>query len=102
MMMEDFEFTTRVKSAGFRLVVVGGDASTHEHLGSTAPWRAYYQARNYLRIGIERRSLRDLYGWTVREAATWLHLLRARDLERLKFRARGVADGLLGRMGVRH
>lgn len=102
MMMEDFEFTTRIKAAGFRVVVVGGDQSIHQHLGSGAPWRGYYQARNHLRICIERRSLRLLFGWVSREVATQGHLLRRFDKTRLALRWAGIRDGLLGRMGRRH
>jgi GT2 family glycosyltransferase len=102
MMMEDIEFTTRVKSAGYRLVVVGGDKTEHQHLGSAAPWRGYYQARNHLRICIERRSLRLFAGWFSREAATQTHLVRHLDRVRLRLRWAGVRDGLLNRMGRRH
>lgn len=99
MMLEDFEFSTRVKAAGFELLVAGGDESEHRHLGSNAPWRHYYQARNLLRIAVDRRSPSLLLGWAVREAATLFALMRSRQFKKLGLRARGARDAVLGRMG---
>lgn len=99
MMLEDFEYTTRAKAAGFRLVVVGGDASEHRHLGSSGSWRGYYQSRNLLRIAIERRSLPLILGWAAREVAIGQKLLTSGQLGRLRLRLRGARDGVLGRMG---
>lgn len=99
MMMEDFEYTTRARRAGYRLVVVGGDTSEHLHLGSSAPWRSYYQARNLLRIALDRRSPTLLMGWTLREIGFAVALLRSRRWSTMALRARGAMDALRGRTG---
>lgn len=101
MMMEDFDITTRIKAAGYRLLVVGGDTSHHAHMGSSASWRGYYQARNLLRIAIERRSPSMGFGWAARESAIQARQLVRRDWQRLRWRWRGIADGVRGQMGPR-
>jgi len=99
MMLEDFEYTTRARNAGFRLVVVGGDGTQPLHLGSTAPWRHYYQTRNLLRIALDRRSPSLLFGWAVREAGILVALARSRQGDKIRLRLRGTLDALRGRMG---
>jgi GT2 family glycosyltransferase len=99
MMMEDFEYTTRAGSAGFRLVVVGGDGTQPLHLGSAAPWRHYYQTRNLLRIALDRRSPSLLLGWALREAGILVALARSRQRSKLQLRVRGTLDALRGKMG---
>lgn len=100
-MMEDVEFMMRIREAGYRLLIVG-DETSHGYMGASAPWRSYYQCRNLLRLALDRRSPSLLFGWVVREAATGLHLVVRRDLDRLRWRWRGTRDGLRGRMGRRH
>ena len=99
MMMEDFEYTTRARSAGFRLVVVGGDSAQQLHLGSSAPWRHYYQTRNLLRISLDRRSPSLVFGWAVREAGILAALVRSRQWSKIALRFRGTIDALRGKMG---
>lgn len=99
MMMEDFEYTSRVREAGFDLLVVGGDTSDHRHLGSTASWRGYYQSRNLLRIAFDRRSPSLLFGWAVREVTIGANLVLRRQFRRVALRWRGAFDGARGRMG---
>ena len=75
-MVEDFEYTDRIRRAGFGLVVRPSD-SQHGHLGAAGRWRHYYQARNLLRVAIIRRSPLLGLGWAVREAKINLvHLAR--------------------------
>lgn len=102
LMLEDFEFTSRVSQFGYRLLVVGGDRSVHDHLGTTSPWRGYYQSRNHLRICLDRKSLSLMFGWLAREVVIALNLIARRDAERLRWRIRGTWDGLSNRMGRRH
>lgn len=99
MMLEDFEYTTRIRGAGFRLLVRARDETAHLHLGSGSPWRGYYQARNLLRIAAERRSAALLWGWLLREVAICGALARNRQYASIRLRLRGWKDGILGRMG---
>lgn len=100
-MFEDLEFTARIGMTGFDLLVRPSDKSTFLHMGSSAPWRGYYQARNHLRVAIDLRQWSWLWGWFVRESAIGVQLLRRRRFGALLFRWRGARDGLLNRMGKR-
>ncbi|MDO8362936.1 MAG: glycosyltransferase [Actinomycetota bacterium] len=100
-MFEDIEFTSRIRLAGFDVLVRPTDGSTFLHMGSTADWRGYYQARNHIRVALDLRQWTWLWGWVARETGIGLHLLRERRFAGLCFRWRGALDGLLGRMGKR-
>ncbi|MEM8619399.1 MAG: glycosyltransferase [Actinomycetota bacterium] len=100
-MLEDVEYTVRIRDAGFDLYVRPADGSAHLYQGSGRPWRGYYQSRNHLRIAIERRSPTWLWGWVVREAGINAHHLVARRWSSIAFRGRGALDGLSNRMGKR-
>jgi GT2 family glycosyltransferase len=98
-MLEDIEYTTRIRLAGFRLLVRPADSSTFLHLGSSSDWRGYYQARNHLRVAIDLRQWSWLWGWVVRESGIGLHLVRRRRFAALRLRWRGGLDALRNRMG---
>lgn len=98
-MLEDIEYTTRIRLAGFRLLVRPADGSTFLHLGSAAEWRGYYQARNHLRVALDLRQRSWLWGWFARESAIGLHLVRRRRFGALRLRWRGALDGMRNRMG---
>lgn len=99
MMMEDVEYTTRLRCAGYRLYVRPRDASEFLYLGARSSWRAYYQARNHLRIALDLHKWSWLFGWLYREVASALHAIRRRDLEAIRLRSRGSLDALRNRMG---
>lgn len=99
MMMEDVEYTTRIAATGLGIVVRPADESEFLHLGSAAPWRGYYQSRNHLRIALDRRSLRWVWGWLVRELSITAHLVTRRRWHAIALRLAGARDGLRGRMG---
>lgn len=98
-MMEDLEFSLRIGEAGLALYVRPDDGSSNLYQGSGAPWRGYYQARNHLRMVIERRSVLWLGGWLVREAGIHVHHLRNRRWQSMWLRLRGAGDALRNRMG---
>lgn len=98
-MLEDIEYTTRIRLAGFRLLVRPADSSTFLHMGSTSDWRGYYQARNHLRIAIDLRQWSWVWGWVLRESGIGLHLLRRARFGALRLRWRGASDALRSRMG---
>lgn len=98
MMFEDVEYTTRISSAGGVLLVRPADVNAM-HLGSGAAWRSFYQARNHLRIALDRRSPAWLWGWAYRMMAFSLTDVRRRRWRSLRFRWWGALDGLRNRMG---
>lgn len=106
MMLEDVEFTDRIRRAGWRVLVLGEDLARRAHLGSdgphgSPPWRGYYQTRNQLVMARERRSPAALLGWAIRQVkfAAGIVLRLDRKAERLGLRLAGARDGLRGRMG---
>lgn len=101
MMMEDVEYTTRIRRAGLRVVVRPSDGSVFYHLGTStgSRWRGYYQSRNHLRIALDRRSIPWLFGWSVREAGYGVRLVQTRRWSDLALRWRGTLDALRNRMG---
>lgn len=98
MAMEDIEFTTRVRSAGWRLVVVEG-AVAREHLGSDSDWRRYYQVRNHALIARKHRSLIWWLGWGRRTCGMVFVAVRAREWAIVRLRLKGAWDGLRGVTG---
>ena len=98
-MMEDLEFSLRIGETGLPLYVRSADGSINLYQGSGAPWRGYYQSRNHLRMALERRSMRWVWGWLTREVAINLHHVRRGRWSSIRFRLRGAADGMRNRMG---
>lgn len=98
MMLEDVEYTTRISSAGGVLLVRPAEVNAM-HLGSGAAWRSFYQARNHLRIALDRQSPAWLWGWVYRMMALSVTDVRRRRWLSLRFRWSGALDGLLNRMG---
>jgi rhamnopyranosyl-N-acetylglucosaminyl-diphospho-decaprenol beta-1,3/1,4-galactofuranosyltransferase len=105
LMMDDVEYTTRIKRAGFDVLVTESDLMDRGHLGlsdhaGATGWRSYYQSRNHLRMALDRRSPGLLWGWCAREAA---HVVRYVGTSRgrgvLRLRARGAVDAARNRMG---
>jgi GT2 family glycosyltransferase len=106
MMMEDVEYTSRIRRAGFDVLVLAPDLITRAHLGSAPgvvhryPWREYYQTRNHLLMAMERRSARELAGWAYRQAKFVVHDLPSRrGREKIRFRLKGGLHGLRGVTG---
>jgi rhamnopyranosyl-N-acetylglucosaminyl-diphospho-decaprenol beta-1,3/1,4-galactofuranosyltransferase len=98
MMHEDLEYTSRIVRSG-GTVVVRPARPAAQHLGSAAPWRCYYQARNHLRIALDLRSVTWVVGWIDRMARlTVTDVLRGRWAH-LGLRWRGACDALRNRMG---
>jgi rhamnopyranosyl-N-acetylglucosaminyl-diphospho-decaprenol beta-1,3/1,4-galactofuranosyltransferase len=107
MMMEDVEYTSRLKRHGWQILLLDADLLDRGHLGSGAntgsapPWRGYYQSRNHLAVALQRRSLGEIWGWLVRQAKFSLGALLGSDrrLRRVYLRLLGGVDALRGRMG---
>ncbi len=110
--LEDFDFFCRVRKAGFRVVVDGeaaravADQQTsvgrRRAIGSARPgdvdesWRSYYHARNSIELA-RRHGRPDWYAWHALYSLR--HLQRARRGAERSAIARGLWDGMLGRLG---
>jgi rhamnopyranosyl-N-acetylglucosaminyl-diphospho-decaprenol beta-1,3/1,4-galactofuranosyltransferase len=76
MMLEDVEYSNRLKRAGWEVAhfELDEDLIFRGNLGSggdgrpSPPWRAYYQSRNHLRMAIDHRSPLEIAGWVYRQA----------------------------------
>lgn len=107
MMMEDIEYSRRLRRAGWEVVRLNEDLIDRQHLGSSEatgsapPWRGYYQTRNHLLMALEPPSLSELAGWGRRQAkfVVAAALSRDRPRERIALRLRGAWDGMRGVTG---
>ena len=110
MMFEDIEYTSRVRRAGWQVLLLDEDLIQREYLGSggpaaggsAPPWRGYYQARNHLAVALDHGSIRELLGAVYRQmriiGATVLRD-RSRPWHRARLRLLGLWHGFRGRMG---
>ena len=104
MMWEEYEFCLRLRGAGWKILVLPRPLVDIDGLppGSrSAPWRAYYDARN------SWITVRDFAGWDtrlwwlVRQIKFCLGTLPAPDRwSRLRFRTRGMLHGWRGTTGT--
>jgi rhamnopyranosyl-N-acetylglucosaminyl-diphospho-decaprenol beta-1,3/1,4-galactofuranosyltransferase len=75
MMLEDVEYSNRLKRAGWGVAhfELDEDLIFRGNLGSggdgrpSPPWRAYYQTRNHLLMAIDHRSPLEVAGWLYRQ-----------------------------------
>jgi GT2 family glycosyltransferase len=105
MMIGDIEYTYRMTQRGFQIGVLENDRMRNAALGSRGsasgklPWRAYYKARNQLRMALEYRSPALLAGCLARQVYLLTGLCKRREWARARALILGVVDGLRGRMG---
>ncbi len=107
MMIGDIEYPYRMTRAGFRLAVFERDRLHRATLGGRGDasgkpaWRAYYKARNHVRMALDYRSPLLLAGALARTARLALSysLPGKGDGARARALLRGVLDGFRGRMG---
>lgn len=105
--MEDVEYTSRIRSAGWLVLQLDEELVERNQVGSTSasgmapPARGYYQSRNHLILALEHRSLSEIFGWIVRQAKFCVAALLSRDRapERIKFRLVGGWHALRGVRG---
>jgi GT2 family glycosyltransferase len=104
MMLEDVEYSNRLKRAGWEVAhfELDEDLIFRGNLGSggdgrpSPPWRAYYQTRNHLLMALDHRSPLEVAGWLYRQvkfiAAAALSL--DRKAERIGLRLLGAWHAL--------
>src|SRR5262245_3508179 len=107
MMIGDIEYPYRMTRAGFRLAVFERDRMERATLGGRGDaagkpaWRAYYKARNQVRMALDYRSPLLLAGALARIGRLALGYARPGrgDGRRAQALLRGAVDGFSGRMG---
>ena len=75
MMLEDVEYSNRLKRAGWEVahferdenLIFRGNLGSGGDGGPSPPWRSYYQSRNHLRMAIDHRSPLEVAGWLYRQ-----------------------------------
>jgi rhamnopyranosyl-N-acetylglucosaminyl-diphospho-decaprenol beta-1,3/1,4-galactofuranosyltransferase len=109
MMLEDVEYSNRIKRAGFEVahfqlhqgVIDRGNLGSGGDGKPSPPWRGYYQTRNQLFMALDHRSLAEVIGWLYRQvkliAATVL--LLDRKGSRVRLRMLGAWHALRGVRG---
>jgi len=103
MSYEDYEFTQRVRRAGYQIAVVEGLGVERLHMGSTDVWRAYYQTRNQLLVALDLHSVLLVTGWLWRTAkliVAALLLRRTAGWTVARYRMKGAVDGFRRRRGM--
>ena len=103
----EWEYFLRLRRSGLRISVVPRASVHHDTLGSppraSTPSRGYYQARNGLRLALDRGRLVEVLHWGIREVKLVGGILLFLDRKgtRLRLRLRGAVDAMRGRMGQR-
>jgi rhamnopyranosyl-N-acetylglucosaminyl-diphospho-decaprenol beta-1,3/1,4-galactofuranosyltransferase len=109
MMLEDVEYSNRLKRAGWGVAhfELDEDLIFRGNLGSggdgrpSPPWRAYYQTRNHLLMALDHRSPLEVAGWLYRQvkfiAAAAVSL--DRKAERIGLRLLGAWHALRRKTG---
>jgi rhamnopyranosyl-N-acetylglucosaminyl-diphospho-decaprenol beta-1,3/1,4-galactofuranosyltransferase len=103
MMWEEYEYCLRLRRAGWSIVVEPQVLVDIDGLAPgtrSAPWRAYYEARNSSITISNLGTLGDRLWWIGRQCKLALATLPAPDRSRrLSMRGRGVVDAVRGRTG---
>jgi rhamnopyranosyl-N-acetylglucosaminyl-diphospho-decaprenol beta-1,3/1,4-galactofuranosyltransferase len=109
MMLEDVEYSNRLKRAGWGVahferdedLILRGNLGSGGGGGPSPPWRSYYQSRNHLRMAIDHRSPLEIAGWLYRQvkfiSAAAISL--DRKAERIGLRLLGAWHALRGVSG---
>lgn len=100
----EFDYCLRAKDCGYQIYTIPNGMIEDEKSGSmggTPPWRQYYNTRNHLHLGIQRRDLRIIWAWLIREAKFTYSILRFQDqkIERLRLKFIAFVHASVGKRG---
>lgn len=100
----EFDYCLKGKEAGFGIYTIPNGKIEDGKLGSiggTPPWRQYYNTRNHLWMGINRKDSTIVKAWIIREIKFVYAILRFEDqkIERLRFKALALYHALKGIRG---
>jgi GT2 family glycosyltransferase len=103
----EFDYCLKAKDAGFGIYTVPNGLIDDGKLGGkggTPPWRQYYNTRNHLWLGLNRKSFKICFAWFRREIKYTYAILFYYDkkYERLLFKLRAIRDAFMNRRGKRY
>jgi GT2 family glycosyltransferase len=102
----EFAYCLKASAAGFDIRTIPNGLLEDSKMGSasgTPPWRQYYNTRNHLWLGINRKSPQIILGWLYRETKyiMWILLFGKNKLECLRFKVKATWDAVGNRRGMR-
>jgi GT2 family glycosyltransferase len=100
----EFDYCLKAKDAGFGIYTVPNGLIEDRKMGGengTPPWRQYYNTRNHLILGLNRKSIKICLAWLIREIKLTCTIILYADKkkERLIFKLKAVRDAFLGVRG---
>ena len=100
----EFDFCLKARDRGFKIYTLPNGLIEDEKSGSvggTPPWRQYYNTRNHLWLGLNRRSGQIVWAWLVRELKFIYAILRWEDQKILRLRLKALAawHAIIGKRG---
>ncbi|TDK43326.1 glycosyltransferase [Algoriphagus formosus] len=100
----EFDYCLRAKDAGYSIFTLPNGLIEDEKAGSiggTPPWRQYYNTRNHLFLGLQRKNMQTIAAWIKRELKYTYAIIRFEDqkLIRLKLKALATFHALLRKRG---
>ncbi len=100
----EFDYCLKASESGFGIYTIPNGLIEDGKLGSsngTPPWRQYYNTRNHLWLGLNRKDWSIIRAWMVRELKFSYAILRWEDqkLLRLRYKLLAAFHALIGRRG---
>lgn len=100
----EFDFCLKAKDHGYKIFTLPNGLIEDEKSGSiggTPPWRQYYNTRNHLWLGLNRKSIQTIWAWILRELKYTYAILRWEDQKRLRLHIKILATwhALIGKRG---
>lgn len=102
----EFDYCLRAKDAGYSIFTLPNGKIEDEKAGSiggTPPWRQYYNTRNHLHLGLQRKDMHTILAWIKRELKFTYAIIRFEDQKLLRLRLKTLATfhAILGKRGKR-
>ncbi|GMQ29575.1 glycosyltransferase [Algoriphagus confluentis] len=100
----EFDYCLRARDAGYSIFTLPNGLIEDEKAGSiggTPPWRQYYNTRNHLYLGLQRKDLQTILAWIKRELKFSYAIIRFEDQKLLRLRLKTLATfhAILGKRG---
>lgn len=100
----EFDFCLKAKDHDFKVYTLPNGLIEDEKSGSiggTPPWRQYYNTRNHLWLGLNRKSSKTIWAWIVRELKFTYAILRWEDQKgfRIGLKLLATWHALIGKRG---
>ena len=100
----EFDYCLKASEKGYLIYTLPNGLIEDGKLGSasgTPPWRQYYNTRNHLWLGLNRKEWSIVRAWIVRELKFSYAILRWEDQKflRLRYKFLGALHALIGKRG---